>query len=138
MKAQFTFAEVSKIFAQVEKVENAVKEYEMLAEKYNEIDAKFDDEFDKYNYTFFGAPAELHTMFEEKCAAMKQKDNAERKAFRAIKTFGELIEIGGRYMDIVEERLKKYIDGTYYWHAVDMIERVKHLALAASRRISLN
>ncbi len=137
MKTQFTFGEVAKIFAQVEKVEESAKQFATLTEKYNTIDALFDNEFAKYNYTFFRAPKELHTMFEDKCEAMKERDKAERKAYRAIVTFGELIGIGCGYTDITEDRVEKYINGSYKWEAPNMVSRVKHLALTAAKRINL-
>ena len=138
MKTQFTFKEIAKIFDQVAKVEETSKQFVELNDNFNEIDHAFDDEFVKYGYSFFRAPQSLHDMFEEKCAMMKRRDNAERKAYKAIKEFGELVEIGEGYMDIIEEKVKRYIDSKYYWQAPEMVVRVKHLALDASRKVNLN
>lgn len=138
MKTIFTFAELSKIFAQVEKVEKYAIAFAEIAEQYTEIDHHFDEEFAKYNYSFYGVPQEIHDLFDAKCALMDERGKAEKKAYKAIKDFGGMIEIGTNYPDIVEDRVSKFISGKYYWDAAAMIERVKHLALAASRRIKIN
>lgn len=138
MKPLFTFQELSKVFAQVAKVEETSRQFVELNNKYAEVDAAFDDEFAKYGYTFFRAPQELHDMFDKKCAMMKERDKAERKAYRTIKEFGELVGIGEGYMDIIEEKVKQYIDTEYHWQAPEMVVRVKHLALDASRKININ
>ena len=137
MKSKFTCGEMAKVFAQVDKVESAVKVFVEITDRYNKIDAAFDDEFSKYGYTFFNAPEELHTMFDEKCAAMDERDKAERRAYKTIKDFGMLIGIGENYVDIVEERVKRFIDMKYYWQAGEMIERVKCIALEAARKVKV-
>ena len=137
MKNEFTFAEVSKIFAQVEKVENAVKDFENLTEEYNKVNAEFEDEFAKYNYTFYHAPQELSDMFEVKSSMMDKRDKAERKAYKTIKEFAGMIELGANYVELVEERVKKYLDSKYYWLATEMVSNVKCLALMASRKINV-
>lgn len=139
MKQEFTIDEVAKIFGQAVKVVKASQRLVEITDKYNEKDAIFGAEFAKYDYTFFNAPKELHDMFEEKSALMKERDNAGRKAYRAIKEFGDMIEIGGeRSMDIVEDCVKLFLENKYYFQAPDMVDRVKHLASMASRRINWN
>ena len=139
MKQEFTIDEVAKIFGQAVEIVEASKRLVEITDKYNEKDAIFEDEFAKYDYNFFRAPNELKDMVEEKSALMKERDNARLKAYRAIKKFGDMIEIGGeRDMDIVEERVKHFLENKYYWQAPDMVDRVKHLASMASRRINWN
>lgn len=137
MKISFTFAELAVIFGQVEKVEVAIKQFKEATEKYNKADAVFEDAFAKHNYTFWGAPESLHTMFDEKSNLMAVRDKAERKAYKTIKDFGQLIGIGEGYVDICEEYVKQYISEKYFWRATEMVERVKHLALDASRKVSI-
>lgn len=138
MKQVFTFAELASIFSQVEKVKDSVNHFATIAEEYDKLDAAFEDEFAKYDYSFFLAPQELHDKFEKKSAAMKERDLAGRKAFNAIRKFGELIGIGENYVDIVEERVMRFIQGKYYWQTTDMVEKVKILAITASRQIDYN
>lgn len=137
MKAEFTFSELAKIFSQVEKVETAVNEFNKITNDYLEIETVFEDEFAKYDYSFFHAPEELHTMFEKKCAAKDNRDNAGRKAYKTIKDFSKLIVIGEGYTDIVEDRVKQCIDNKYIWMLTDMVERVKTLALEAARKVKI-
>ena len=144
MKTNFTFAEAAKIFAQVDKVIAAVKEQEVIYAEYSEIDLAFDDEFEKYNYSFFRAPQELHEMFGKKMAMYDKKRAAERKTYRAIKDFAALVGIEKDYsnfdstFDFYEEVIKVYLNQKYYWQATDIVEKVKSIALSASRKISFN
>lgn len=144
MKTNFTFAEAAKIFAQVDKVIAAVKEQEAIYAEYSEIEAAFDNEFEKYNYSFFRAPQELHEMFDKKMAMYDKKRAAERKAYRAIKDFAALVGIEKDYsnfdstFDFYEEVIKVYLNQKYYWQATDIVEKVKSIALSASRKISFN
>lgn len=138
MKTNFTFAEAAKIFAQVDKVIAAVKEQEAIYAEYSEIEAAFDDEFEKYNYSFFGAPQELHEMFNKKMAMYDKKRAAERKAYRAIKDFAALVNIDENIFDFYEEDIARYLKHKYYWQATDIVKKVKSIALSVSRKISFN
>lgn len=138
MKTEFTFNEIAKVCAQVEKVEEVTMQFVELTNNYNEVDAAFEDEFSKYGYTFFGAPAEVHTMFDEKCSLMDERDKAGRKAYKAIKTFAELIGLGENYSEWIEDELQNYLLNRRYWQAPEMVKRVKSLARTASKNISIN
>lgn len=132
MKHEFTFAEVSKIFAQVVKIEEAVKKQQELEAQYKEKSDAFDAEFEKYDFTFFNAPKELHKMFEIKSEAMKQRDNAEREAYRLIKEFMELTGESGEWYD---EQIKHYLKGRYYWQAPKLIDYIKCIAKNTAKRV---
>lgn len=138
MKTEFTFAEVAKIFAQVEKVENAANWAAETRDKYMCIETKFEDEFDKYNYTFFGAPDSLSDLFEKKTAAMDAMDKAERKAFKAIKDFAEIIGINENPSDYAEVKINYFLHNRCYWETADMVYNVKSLAMDAARKIDIN
>lgn len=135
MKHEFTFAEVSKIFAQVVKIEEAVKKQQELEAQYKEKGDAFDAEFEKYNFTFFNAPKELHEIFEVKSEAMKQRDNAERKAYRLIKEFVEMIDCSGEWH---VDAIKSFLNRRTYWESPKMIDFIKYAALDASRKIRIN
>ena len=138
MKTEFTFAEVAKIFAQVEKVENAANWAAETSDKFTCIDAKFDGEFEKYNYTFFGAPDSLHDLFEQKTSAMDAMKKAERKAFKAIKDFAEIIGINENPGDYAEVKINYFLHNRCYWEIADMVYAVKSLAMDATRKIDIN
>ena len=132
MKHEFTFAEVSKIFAQVVKIEEAVKKQQELEAQYKEKGDAFDAEFEKYDFTFFNDPKELHEMFEVKSEAMKQRDNAERKAYRLIKEFIELTGESGEWYD---ERIKHYLKERCYWQAPELVDYIKCIAKNTAKKV---
>ena len=141
MKTNFSFAEASKIFAKVETIKAAIADYTEAANKYAEISTAFDAEFKKYNYTFFGAPAELRDMFNEKLAAQGYEVAQGKRAKRNIKEFGELIDINGEgYADFIEEALRYFINrrDTWYFELPEMYSKVKHCALEAAKKINFN
>lgn len=138
MKYEFTFAEASKIFAQVVKIENAVSEQEKAAAEYDSISNTFGAEFARYNYTFFNAPKELQDLFAEKNNAYEANKSAERKAYKAIKEFAELIGCGENYCDCWEDDIKKYLKNRYYWEAPKMVYKAKSLAKDVARKININ
>ena len=136
MKTNFTFDELSKIFASVAKIEAAATK-QMEAEKaYNEKSAIFDVEFRKYGYTFFNAPKELQVMFDEKCALMDVRDKSEKKAFKAIKDFAELLEIGNGSYDCFENDVKEYINRKLYFNVEKIVDHCKYFAVKAAHKIS--
>ena len=137
MKTNFTFDELSKVFAAIAKIENAANAQVEANKAYEEKSAIFDAEFKKYGFTFFNAPAELQIMFDEKCALMDAHEKAERKAYKAIKDFAALLEIGngGYYTDWVEDDVKAYINGKRYYNVVKVADHCKYLAVNAARKI---
>lgn len=136
MKTNFTFDELSKIFASVAKIEAAATK-QMEAEKaYDEKRAIFDVEFEKYGYTFFNAPKELQVMFDEKCALMDVRDKYEKKAFKAIKDFVELLEIGSGSYDCFENDVKEYINRKLYFNVEKIVDHCKYFAVKAAHKIS--
>lgn len=96
MNYETSFAEVAEIFKAVAKVQDAVKNYNEADELYQDKDKAFDAEFEKYGYTFHGAPQELHTMFDEKCALLDKRDKAEAAYKRAAKKAVELLGLDER------------------------------------------
>lgn len=135
MKTNFTFDELSKIFALVAKMDVLVKEQVYAASAYEKNDAEFDKQFEKYGYTFFGAPQELHTMFDEHCKLMDERDKAERRTFRVIKDFAALVEIGGGLRDFLEDEIKDYIAGKRYWNAERVVRHCRSLAVIIANRV---
>ena len=138
MKTNFTFDELSKIFAAVAKIENAAKKQQETEQAYEAKSAIFDAEFAKYGYTFFNAPAELQVMFDEKCALMDEHEKAERKAYKAIKDFAALLEIGNgsTWTEWVEDEIKEYIKGKRYYKIAAVADHCKYLAANAARKIT--
>ena len=137
MKTNFTFDELSKVFAAIAKIENAAAKQIESEKAYEEKSNIFDAEFAKYGYTFFNAPKELQVMFDEKCALMDEHERAERKAYKAIKDFAALLEIGncGCYTDWVEDDVKEYINGKRYYRIAAVADHCKYLAVNAARKI---
>lgn len=135
MKTNFTFDELSKVFAAIAKIENAAAKQIESEKAYEEKSAIFDAEFEKYGYTFFNAPKELQVMFDEKCALMDEHEKAERKAYKAIKDFAALLEIGNGPADWVEDDVKAYINGKRYYNVVKVADHCKYLAVNAARKI---
>lgn len=113
MKYETSFAEVAEIFKAVAKVQDAVKNYKEAEELYRDKDMAFDAEFAKYGYTFYGAPQELHTMFDEKLALMDKRDKAEAAYNRAAKKAIELLGLDER--DYNDERILKDFKAGAYW-----------------------
>lgn len=135
MKTNFTFDELSKVFAAIAKIENAAAKQIESEKAYEEKSAIFDAEFEKYGYTFFNAPKELQVMFDEKCALMDEHEKAERKAYKAIKDFAALLEIGNGPADWVEDDVKEYIKGKRYYRIAAVADHCKYLAVNAARKI---
>lgn len=137
MKTNFTFDELSKVFASVAKIEAAANKQLELEKAYNEKSKIFDAEFEKYGYTFFGAPDELQVMFDEKCALFDALEKAEKKAFKAIKDFASLIGVGyGPDWDgWVEDDVKSYIAHKKYYYVERIADHCKYLAKMAARKI---
>ena len=135
MKTNFTFDELSKVFAAIAKIENAAKKQQETEQAYEAKSAIFDAEFEKYGYTFFNAPKELQVMFDEKCALMDEHEKAERKAYKAIKDFAALLEIGNGPADWVEDDVKAYINRKMYFKVEKVADHCKYLAIAAARKI---
>lgn len=137
MKTNFTFDELSKVFASVAKIESAATKQTEAEKAYEEKSAIFDAEFEKYGYTFFNAPKELQVMFDEKCALMDVRDRAEKKAFKAIKDFADLLEIGnGHYESCFEDDVKAYINKKLYFNVEKIVDHCKYFAIVAARKIS--
>ena len=135
MKTNFTFDELSKVFAAIAKIENAANAQVEANKAYEEKSAIFDAEFEKYGYTFFNAPKELQVMFDEKCALMDAHEKAERKAYKAIKDFAGMLEIGNGPADWVEDDVKAYIKGKRYYNVAKVADHCKHLAIVVARKI---
>ena len=135
MKTNFTFDELSKVFAAIAKIENAAAKQIESEKAYEEKSAIFDAEFEKYGYTFFNAPKELQVMFDEKCALMDAHEKAERKAYKTIKDFAALLEIGNGYGDWVEDDVKAYINRKMYFKVATVADHCKYLAVNAARKI---
>lgn len=135
MKTNFTFDELSKVFAAIAKIENAAAKQIESEKAYEEKSNIFDAEFAKYGYTFFNAPKELQVMFDEKCALMDEHEKAERKAYKAIKDFAALLEIGNGPADWVEDDVKAYINRKMYFKVATVADHCKYLAIAAARKI---
>ena len=135
MKTNFTFDELSKVFAAIAKIENAAAKQIESEKAYEEKSNIFDAEFEKYGYTFFNAPKELQVMFDEKCALMDEHEKAERKAYKAIKDFAALLEIGNGPADWFEDDVKAYINRKMYFKVAKVADHCKYLAIAAARKI---
>lgn len=135
MKTNFTFDELSKVFAAIAKIENAAAKQIESEKAYEEKSNIFDAEFAKYGYTFFNAPKELQVMFDEKCALMDEHEKAERKAYKAIKDFAALLEIGNGPADWVEDDVKAYINRKMYFKVATVADHCKYLAIVAARKI---
>ena len=135
MKTNFTFDELSKIFAAIAKIENAAAKQIESEKAYEEKSNIFDAEFAKYGYTFFNAPKELQVMFDEKCALMDEHEKAERKAYKAIKDFAALLEIGNGPADWCEDDVKAYINRKMYFKVATVADHCKFLAIVAARNI---
>lgn len=135
MKTNFTFNELSKVFATVAKIEAATVKQIETEKAYKEKDAIFDAEFAKYGYTFFGAPAELGVMFEEKCALMDEQEKARKNAFKAVKDFAAILEVGNGPCDWDEDYIKDFIGCKRYYEIERAASYCKHLAIIASRRV---
>lgn len=135
MKTNFTFDELSKVFAAIVKIENAAAKQIESQKAYEEKGSIFDAEYAKCGYTFFNAPKELKVMFDEKHALMDERDKAERKAYKAIKDFAALLEIGNGPADWVEDDVKEYIERRCYYRIAAVAEHCKHLAVNAARKI---
>ena len=135
MKTNFTFDELSKVFAAIAKIENAANAQVEAKKTYEEKGAIFDAEFAKYGYTFSNAPKELYLMLDEKCALMEEHEKAERKAYKAIKDFAALLEIGNGPADWVEDDVKAYINRKMYFKVAKVAVYCKHLAVDAARKI---
>ena len=135
MKTNFTFDELSKVFAAIAKIENAVAKQIESEKAYKEKENIFDAEFKKYDYTFFNAPKELQVMFNEKCALMDECEKAERKAYKTIKDFAAMLEIGNGPVDWVEEDIKQYLDRKLYFNVGKVAGRCKYLASDAAKRL---
>lgn len=135
MKTNFTFDELSKVFAAIAKIEAAAAKQIESEKAHEEKSAIFDAEFAKYGYTFFNAPKELQVMFDEKCALMDAHEKAERKAYKTIKDFAVLLEIGNGYGDWVEDDVKAYINGKRYYNVAKVADHCKYLAIVAARKI---
>ncbi len=135
MKTNFTFDELSKVFAAIVKIENAAAKQIESEKAHEEKSNIFDAEFAKYGYTFFNAPKELQVMFDEKCALMDVHEKAERKAYKAIKDFAALLEIGNGPADWVEDDVKAYINHKMYFKVAKVADHCKYLAIVAARKI---
>ena len=135
MKTNFTFDELSKIFAAVAKIEVLLNEQVYAASAYEKNDAEFDKQFEKYGYTFFGAPQELHTMFDEHCKLMDERDKAQRRTFKAIKDFAALVEVGSGCREWFEDTIKDYIASKHYWNAEKVVRYCKSLAVIIANRV---
>jgi hypothetical protein len=136
MKTNFTFEELSKIFAAITKIEDAANKQQEAEQAYEEKGRIFDAEFAKCGYTFFKAPKELQVMFDEKCALMDAREKAERKAYKAIKDFAALMEIGNGCREWEEDDVKEYIGKKWYFNTAKVVERCKYLAIVAARKIT--
>lgn len=136
MKRNFTFEELSRVFASAAKIESAVARQIEAEKEYDEKERVFDAEFAKYGYTFFNAPKSLQTMFDEKCALMDERDKAQRKAFKAIKDFASLIELGkGVYTDWIEDEVMRYISEKHYYQVERAARFCKSLAVEIANRV---
>jgi hypothetical protein len=135
MKTNFTFDELSKIFALVAKMDVLVKEQVYAVSAYDKMDAEFDKLFEKYGYTFYGASQELHTVFEEKCKLMDDRDKTARRTFKAVKDFAALVEIGGGLRDFLEDEIKDYIAAKRYWNAEKVVRHCRSLAVIIANRV---
>lgn len=139
MKTNFTFEELSKVFASVAKIESAVARQIEAEKEYDEKDRVFDAEFAKYGYTFFNAPKSLQTMFDEKCALMDKAEKEQKKAFKAVKDFAALIEIGEGVERIcdswTEDEVKGYIDRKLYWQIERIASHCRYLAVVIANRV---
>lgn len=135
MKTNFTFDELSKVFAKISKIEDAAAKQIKAGKKYDERSAIFDAEFEKYGYSFMYAPAELQTLFDEKCALRDIWDKAEKKTYKLVKEFASLIEIGNGPADWVEDDIKEYINRRYFFNAGKVADHCKYLAVMAARKI---
>lgn len=118
MKYEVNFAEAAQIFNAVAKVEEAAKNFKETHKAYCEKDSAFDDEFAKYNYSFFRAPESLHKMFEEKSALMDVRDKAAAAYRRAAKKAVEVLGLDEKFYDEAEiiENFKRSV------HAIDAID----------------
>lgn len=135
MKLRFTFSELSKIFSTIAKIDVLAQEQIRAAKEYDNKGRIFDAEFEKYGYTFIGAPQELRDLFEEKTNSLRELQKAERKAYKGIKEVAELLGVG---IDdkIWEEDDVIYFIKTKWGSRIERIaERCKFLAIIASKRV---
>lgn len=133
MKYEVNFAEAAQMFNAVAKVEEAAKNFKEAEAVYNEKDLAFCNELAKYNYSFFGAPESLHTMFEEKSALMDVRDKAEAAYKRAAKKAVEVLELDENIYEEAEI-IKNFKRGDY---AIDaFIYGIKYHAMKMARYIN--
>lgn len=135
MKTNFTFDELSKVFASIAKIEAAAAKQIEAEKEHEEKSMRFNAEFEKYGYTFRNAPKEVHVMFDEKCASMDEQEKARRKAYKTIKDFAAMLEIGNGPVDWVEEDIKQYLDRKLYFNIGKVAGRCKYLASDAAKRL---
>lgn len=135
MKTNFTFNELSKIFAAVAKIDVLMNEQVCAEAAYEKKDRDFDVEFSYYGYTFINAPQELHTMFDEKCRLMDERDKSQRRTFKAIKDFAAIAGVGSGCREWFEDTIKDYIAGKHYWNAEKAARYCKSLAVIIANRV---
>ena len=136
MKTNFTFEELSKVFASVAKIEKLTANQLEADKAYEEHSAIFEDEFAKYGYTFFRAPKSLQTMFDEKCALMDKAEKERKKAFKAVKDFAALVEVGNGVRDNwTEDEVKGYIDGKRFYQIERIASYCRYLAVVIANRV---
>lgn len=133
MKTNFTFDELSKIFALAAKIERAAGEQVQAQKDYEGEALIFDEEFKRNNYTFFGAPESLSIMLDRKIAARKTRDKAERKAYKLIKDFADIVGVNDGAFDFTGESVRDYLANKRYFKAESIAESCKVLALRSAR-----
>lgn len=136
MKTNFTFEELSKVFASVAKIEKLTANQLEAEKAYEGHRTIFDAEFAKYGYTFFNAPDSLQTMFDENCLLMDKAEKEQKKAFKAVKDFASLVEVGKGVCDNwTEDEVKGYIDGKHYWQIERIASHCRYLAVVIANRV---
>ena len=135
MKFDFTFAELSKAFSMISKIDILVKNQKEAEKEYECADRNFDAEFEKFGYTFFGAPQELHDLFDKKIELLNKREKAEKKIYKAIKEFAEILGVGSGSSNWEEETIKNFIRNKYYFDAEKIAKGCKYLAKLATNRL---
>lgn len=135
MKTNFTFDELSKIFAAVAKIEVLANEQVCAEAAYEKKDRDFDAMFEKHGSTFFRAPEELHTLFDETLRLRNERDRAYRRTFKAIKNFAAIVEVGSGCREWFEDVIKDYVAGKHYWNSEKVARYCKSLAVIIANRV---
>ena len=131
MKYEYNFNEMAEIFAAVANIEDKFNALQEAESKYDDLSNTFDAEFAALGYTFTGASQEVHDLFDAKCAALDDRDKAERAVFKAVKKFISVAGVGENYIDCDERDLIDFVSKKYHYSAERIVADAKYIAKRA-------